>query len=252
MCDFLTRQFGYKRDDIIQLVDDAIDPGKMPTRDNILQAMRWLVKDAQPNDSLFFHYSGHGGQTKDLDGDEADGYDEVIYPMDFEYFGHIVDDDMHAIMVKPLPPGCRLTAVFDSDHSGSALDLPYMYSTGGMIKLPDAGPGICGMMRNMGSFIKSTAGQRTVHDYARQMRSSPADVISWSACKDSEIAADTVEAGAATGAMTYAFIEVLKQNPLQTYQELLNNLRGVLNNHNQKPQLSSSHPMVGFSSFVID
>lgn len=38
--------------------------------------MRWLVKDAQPNDSLFFHYSGHGGQTKDLDGDEADGYDE--------------------------------------------------------------------------------------------------------------------------------------------------------------------------------
>jgi hypothetical protein len=25
--------------------------------------------------------SGHGGQTKDLDGDEADGYDEVIYPV---------------------------------------------------------------------------------------------------------------------------------------------------------------------------
>jgi len=25
--------------------------------------------------------SGHGGQTKDTDGDEADGYDEVIYPV---------------------------------------------------------------------------------------------------------------------------------------------------------------------------
>ena len=48
------------------------------------------------NDSLFFHCeyilwalrapdynmnfldSGHGGQTKDLDGDEADGYDEGV------------------------------------------------------------------------------------------------------------------------------------------------------------------------------
>ena len=54
--------------------------------------MQWLVRGAQPNDSLFFHCaappdsvsgvkltlldSGHGGSTKDLDGDEADGYDE--------------------------------------------------------------------------------------------------------------------------------------------------------------------------------
>lgn len=36
--------------------------------------------------------SGHGGQTKDLDGDEADGYDEVIYPVDYKTNGHIVDD----------------------------------------------------------------------------------------------------------------------------------------------------------------
>lgn len=57
--------------------------------------------------------SGHGGQTKDLDGDEADGYDEVIYPVDFQQAGHIVDDILHDIMVKPLPPGCRLTAIFD-------------------------------------------------------------------------------------------------------------------------------------------
>jgi metacaspase-1 len=78
--------------------------------------------------------SGHGGQTPDLDGDEDDGYDEVIYPVDFQQTSHIVDDDMFFIMVKPLPPGCRLTAIFDSCHSGSALDLPYIYSTEGKIK----------------------------------------------------------------------------------------------------------------------
>jgi len=34
---------------------------------------------------------------------------------------------MHDIMVKPLPAGCRLTAIFDCCHSGSLLDLPYEY-----------------------------------------------------------------------------------------------------------------------------
>jgi hypothetical protein len=51
-------------------------------------------------------------------------------------------------MVKPLPPGCRLTAIFDSCHSGTALDLPYVYSTEGKIKEPnllaEAGQGLMG------------------------------------------------------------------------------------------------------------
>jgi metacaspase-1 len=54
--------------------------------------MHWLVEGAQPHDSLFFHYSGHGGQTPDLDGDEDDGFDEVIFPVDYQTTGHIVDD----------------------------------------------------------------------------------------------------------------------------------------------------------------
>lgn len=37
----------------------------------------------------------------------------VIYPLDFETNGHITDDEMHDIMVKALPPGCRMTAIFD-------------------------------------------------------------------------------------------------------------------------------------------
>jgi hypothetical protein len=57
--------------------------------------------------------SGHGGQTKDKDGDEIDGFDEVVFPLDYKTAGHLVDDDMHALMVHPLPTGCRLTALFD-------------------------------------------------------------------------------------------------------------------------------------------
>lgn len=76
------------------------DPRCIPTRKNILSAMKALVQHAGPNDSLFFHCecglsgfpssgllvpsingvvntdSGHGGQVPDKDGDEVDGWDE--------------------------------------------------------------------------------------------------------------------------------------------------------------------------------
>jgi len=69
---FLCAKFGYHNQDIVLLTDDAQNQRQIPTRENILNAMQWLVQGAAPNDSLFFHYSGHGGQTKDLDGDEAE------------------------------------------------------------------------------------------------------------------------------------------------------------------------------------
>ncbi|KAI0749897.1 caspase domain-containing protein [Daedaleopsis nitida] len=258
---FLKELWGYRQDDMVVLTDDAKSPRQMPTRDNIIAAMQWLVRGAQPNDSLFFHYSGHGGQTKDLDGDEADGYDEVIYPVDYENAGHIVDDIMHDIMVKPLPPGCRLTAIFDSCHSGSALDLPYIYSTEGKVKEPnlaaEAGQGLLsavtsyargdmgGVFSSMSGLLKSaTGGNARADKKARATRTSPADVISWSGCKDSQTSADTVEAGQSTGAMSYAFTTCLRQNRQQSYQQLLIGIRTILKEkYSQKPQLSSSHPM---------
>ncbi|KAK0109956.1 Ca(2+)-dependent cysteine protease [Cadophora gregata] len=202
MSAFLNENFGYQRDDMVILTDDQQNPMSQPTKQNILRAMHWLVKDARPNDSLFFHYSGHGGQTKDLDGDEEDGYDEVIYPVDFRQVGHIVDDEMHRIMVTPLHPGVRLTAIFDSCHSGTALDLPYIYSTQGVLKEPnlakEAGQGLLGVISSysqgnmggvasnlMGFFKKATTGD-DAYNKTMATKTSPADVIMWSGSKDDQ------------------------------------------------------------------
>ena len=57
--------------------------------------------------------------------------------------------------------------------------------------------------------------------------------------------ADANIAGAATGAMSYAFIAALKKNPQQSYVQLLNSIRDELEGkYDQKPQLGSSHPIV--------
>ncbi|KAI9797961.1 MAG: Ca(2+)-dependent cysteine protease [Piccolia ochrophora] len=260
MSTYLNQNFGYAREDMVILTDDQQNGMSQPTKANILRAMHWLVKDAKPNDSLFFHYSGHGGQTEDLDGDEDDGYDEVIYPVDFRTAGHIVDDQMHDIMVKRLAPGVRLTAIFDSCHSGSALDLPYIYSTQGVLKEPnlakEAGQGLLsivsaygrgdiGGMANtaMGLFKKATTGEKS-QEKARKTKTSPADVVMWSGSKDTQTSQDATIAGEATGAMSWAFITALKKNPQQSYVQLLNSIRDELaSRYTQKPQLSCSHPL---------
>lgn len=58
MSAYLVEHFNYKREDMVLLTDDQQNPMSQPTKQNILRAMHWLVKDARPNDSLFFHYSG--------------------------------------------------------------------------------------------------------------------------------------------------------------------------------------------------
>jgi len=194
----------------------------------MIDAMTWLVDNAQPHDALFFHYSGHGGRTPDLDGDEMDGYDDVIYPVDYHQSGHIADDDLHDIMVKPLPPGCRLTAIFDSCHSGTVLDLAFIYDHHGQPTYNGIQPA------------------------ALPSKVSPADVISWSGCRDDQESVDTFQNGESVGAMSYAFIQSLTNNPMQTYLELLLSVRAILHpNFSQIPQLGSSHYIDTSLRFII-
>lgn len=89
-------------------------------------ALFWLVQGCQPGDSLVFHYSGHGSRQRNYTGDEVDGYDETLCPLDFETQGMIVDDEINAAIVRPLPRGVKLHAIVDSCHSGTVLDLPFL------------------------------------------------------------------------------------------------------------------------------
>lgn len=271
MLNFLTSRFGYQQQDIVVLTDDQNDMVRVPTRANIIRAMQWLVKDARPNDSLFLHYSGHGGQTKDLDGDEEDGMDDVIYPVDFETAGDLVDDIMHDILIKPLQPGVRLTALFDSCHSGTVLDLPYTYSTKGVIKEPnmwkDLGAGglqaamayasgnksaLLGSLGSLATTVKSKLGTNVDRERVIQIKFSPADVIMLSGSKDNQTSADAVENGQATGAMSYAFVKVLSLQSEQSYLSLLQNMRQEMaSKYSQKPQLSSSHPIDVNLKFIL-
>ena len=58
--------------------------------------------------------------------------------------------------------------------------------------------------------------------------------------------------GQPTGAMSWAFREVLTQQPQQSYKSLLANIRILLEaRYQQKPVLSASHPIDTSLLFVI-
>jgi len=120
---YLIKDQGFKEKDMLILLDDGRHHS--PTRKNILEAFDRIVDYSQPGDVVFIHYSGHGGRVVDTSGDEADGYDETLIPLDFQRAGQILDDDLYKRLVTKMGKGVTVVVLMDSCHSGTALDLPY-------------------------------------------------------------------------------------------------------------------------------
>uniref|UniRef100_A0A0D9VUS0 Peptidase C14 caspase domain-containing protein n=1 Tax=Leersia perrieri TaxID=77586 RepID=A0A0D9VUS0_9ORYZ len=125
----LCEWFAFPNDSVLILTDEEKDPSRLATKENIRMAMHWLVQGCSYGDSLVFHFSGLGAQVADDDGDEVDGYDEAICPMDSFLQGPILDDEINEAIVRPLVHGAKLHAVVDAEHSST---LPEASTVGAM------------------------------------------------------------------------------------------------------------------------
>ncbi|KAJ9435306.1 Metacaspase-1 [Diplonema papillatum] len=121
---------GFGAGNMTFLVDgdhEELPSHKQPTKKNIEDSIDEFVAGARAGDSLFFHYSGHGGQQKDTSGDEKDSKDETLIPEDYQTAGVISDDELFQRLCSKLPKGVRLVCIMDCCHSGTILDLPYSF-----------------------------------------------------------------------------------------------------------------------------
>lgn len=114
MRDILLKFFGFAAKEIRVLVDERA------TKKNIMERLTWLISRVKADNRLLFHYSGHGSQIVDRDGDELkDKLDEIICPHDMDWDGNFIsDDDLRALFAN-LPKGVNLEVVLDSCHSGT-------------------------------------------------------------------------------------------------------------------------------------
>ena len=119
----------FQEENITVLMDDGNHTE--PTRRNMIAAYQKVVNDSESGDVVFLHYSGHGGKMRDQNGDEADGYDETLIPVDYASTGQIRDDDLYNMLVAPMKEGVFVTSVMDCCHSGSVLDLPFTFVADG-------------------------------------------------------------------------------------------------------------------------
>lgn len=130
----LTCHCGFKRSNVLTMIDEYPsgervgddDPRYViPTKENMLEALDWLVDDVSEGDVVFLMFSGHGVQVIDsLVPSGSDKIDEAICPSDWDQFDWgvvpyrlITDHDMHRYFSR-LPSGCLLTVVLDAAICG--------------------------------------------------------------------------------------------------------------------------------------
>ena len=184
---------------------------KPATKNNILTEFKNLLINSQAGDLLFFLYSGHGSNILDRNGDEKDGYDELILSCDLL---NVLDDELKSLIQKYLKKDVTLFAMFDSCFSGSVLDLKFQYLDS----------------LNYDKYTENANNLET-----------NGNVIMISGCTDLQTSADAFINNKANGAMVWSLLEGLTQNPNCTWRELVKKMRDLLktSKFTQIPQISS-------------
>jgi hypothetical protein len=119
----LFEQQGYK----VTTLSDA-----QATYSKIIDALKKVAKESKKGDLVYLHFSMHGQPFEDLNGDETDGWDEALIPVDAqmqytenEYEGekHLIDDELEIYLAKirtKIGTSGELFVVLDACHSGTA------------------------------------------------------------------------------------------------------------------------------------
>jgi len=208
----LISKFGYKEADITVMTDET---ELHPTRNNILAYFLDLL--LSDNSDLYFHYSGHGSQIKDDNGDEKDVSDEALVPLDYLEAGLITDDELRGLL-QCLKASCKLTIVLDCCHSGTGIDLAY------------------NLYERMGK-------NYLLADSTNKMNNTRGQVVCISGCMDSQTSADAYISAQYQGALTNSFINAMNTitGRSRTYNNIYNTIKTGLRagKYTQIPCLSS-------------
>jgi metacaspase-1 len=211
--------------------------------------MDWLV--CEPGTCNFLHYSGHGGQVADPSGNRPSGVIDTICPVDFRTRGQINSDTLHQHLVSQLPPNSTLFVILDCCHSGSALELPYVYRSddegnvsvidnlkegvhlmaeahdlfsGGfsfdrMSQAEDLWAGATSFFRSFKHMGEPQQAGLDNTDYAAYAPEQKL-VTMFSGCRDDQTSADAYINGMSEGAMSWAFLEIMRQVPNPSYLQV--------------------------------
>jgi len=108
---------GWKTEELTLLL------GSNATKTNINNTLIDCINQANENDFIFVFFSGHGRRISDADGDETDGLDEALVPVDYQPANSsplITDDELSFIF-----SACGTEKgifIIDACHSGGVIN----------------------------------------------------------------------------------------------------------------------------------
>ena len=250
--EILVSQFRYPAENITILTDDS---KVKPTRANILAELEKLIADPLATE-LWISFSGHGSYQKDENGDESDGRDENICPLDYSTAGMITDDTLKE-MLDRIPASKRVNLFMDSCHSGTVADQQFAYSYEQVPKTKRVRKRVRRGRRMVWRIVNEPDGHTWVWKPREENAKSAtkAQIFSISGCLDTKFSADwyVTEVKRTQGALTYAFSVIVKEaHGKLTCQELCLKLNEYMKKHGleQTPVLASSFPIDETSLFV--
>lgn len=246
----ITEHFGFNPEDIRLLTD------KRATTANIRERLNWLVDGAGPGSVLFFHYSGHGSQVRDRNGDELDdGLDEILCPYDLDWDDPFTDDEF-AKAIEGIADGVNFTLVLDCCHSGTGTRQFFKEPTARgrdqsrfLVPPPDIA-----FRMAAGVDIDSGTPERTVNMVGvrdlptRRFGSALTDqnAILISGCRSDQTSADAWIESDYHGALTYSLVEAIRNKRFSlSYDDLISTAGNWLevNSYEQVPQLETRQAM---------
>jgi hypothetical protein len=212
------------------------------TRMGILNALSALITGLGAGDLGVFTYSGHGTWVPDTNGDESDGRDEALCPVDLTPQSLIIDDELN-MMFSQLAAGARLLFVSDSCHSGTVARFAGLPRQKRPVRfLPPA------MIQHEPSLQRLV--EAPERSKPRRRRAFPG-VVHLAACRDNEYAYDAEFGGRPNGAFTYAALQALKSTtPPTTYAHWIAEIRKQLPTW-QHPQTPSLDAAVGLRNLAV-
>jgi hypothetical protein len=185
MRNMLIDAYGYEPQHITVLRDDALNVVDKPTTSNIMKQLSRIVAESASLAEIWIHYSGHGSQIRDTNGDESDRKDEVIVPSNYAQAG-VISDDMIFKVIKQSK--CPTMLLFDSCNSGTVCDLMWNFNVIDTTKVSVA--------KTNNTSINNP------------------NIYCFSGCRDEQTSADIYNLASqqAGGAMTIAVMECLRMN----------------------------------------
>lgn len=218
------------------------------TYNGILRSIEDAISQARAGDVVAVQYAGHGTRIPDTDGDEVDGEDEAIVPIDFSSSDVIVDDVLGPVFDRAAN-GAGVYVFFDCCHSGGATRLlspPTLISRGSrdQVKVRFMPPTEAMIARHRERQRELRRGSRGVIESDPRMRE-----VLFAACQPSEVSLETN----GHGMFTTAALSIL-QNGFAglTNSTFIQNVVAVLGSSRQQtPQLSCADGMQNLPLFSL-